>query len=284
MEETVAETTLEEETLQVRRRHAEFHRRLGELLSELVTTAEVYWVGALLNAQFDDVAPYTDTACGHELHDDARHNIYRKAVYVVPTLAPYRAALARLAELRETLAGAGTVLEPVAVDDVVSLRLPAHVFHRHYRRDVTAAEAEWLSRLGAARRYMEACAEHGYDATYRAAHQRVGELEQDLAALVAFRQAGGGPLLKRVRLHRVLASVRRAGARARQYPIRDAGLVVAGFDLVVSVPTAPPKVRNDRLEEVVAPLAQAENVAWYDAEKWTAASPRAQSGQAPNEL
>jgi len=70
-----------EELKAVERTYAHFHRVLGELLQELAALPEVVWLG-------DEQ--------GHEVRGEGEENIYRKAIYPVADLTPYREQLAEL--------------------------------------------------------------------------------------------------------------------------------------------------------------------------------------------
>ena len=276
MSEPTSQPSPTPQETEVLRKYAEFHRRLGGLLQELLSDAKVYWVGDLLGQAFSEAdTRFANTASGHELHpDDAARNVYRKAIYVISDPEPYRQVLERLVSLqREVMWLTGSkrpydgILEPVLVEDVALVRLRSHATFLQRELKPASLRKEVAAKLEGVRENAKAFEAVSLDdAATRRLYREIEALEKVVAALD---ELGEEPLLVRAKHLRVLPSVYAGGERARQVYVRDVGLILSGSKVIVEVPPASFKTRSDKVtREVIEPVAGYDNVTVYPLALW----------------
>ena len=270
-----------ETQLQVRRKYAEFHRKLGLLLSDLVEET-VYWSGAILEAQFSEAETrFVDTAVEHLLHvakdasdEDATRNVYRSALYVVEDAAVCQTALQDLRRVQgEVMALTGAkkpypgLLEPVLMEDVEFVRLRAH----RTNIDRVAKVAHFVGEVD--KRLVQAKVNAALFETVNPQDDETQRLYKEIAHLETVRekleQATEAKLLERVHSLRVMARVYRQGHTPKTVYIRNVGLVVTGANVRVEVPLRHRRRRSDHVAtDVIQPLVTFDNRSLYSYELW----------------
>ena len=100
--------------MEIEQSYAHFHRVLTQLLRQLIAEGETIWLGKE----------------GHVFRPQYEKNTYRKAIYIVPTLSPYRDALTELEQVqRQVMLETGVskpytgILLPKVLTGVTRIRL-----------------------------------------------------------------------------------------------------------------------------------------------------------------
>ena len=258
---------------EVQRLYAEFHRRNGAMMQELLLDAKkIYWAGDILRDTFsEEETRFVNTATGHELHvEEELKNVYHKAVYIVDEAEPYREVIERLKGLQSRvmmLTGASVpyvgLLEPHLFEDVSLARLRC----QHVNKDrkvlpkTYAAELEGkLEQLkDTARKFEQVSLED--DATKRV-HKEIEQL-QDIIRNVGLETER---ILVRTRTLVVMPYLYRQGEAQRVY-LRDEGLILVGNP---DVEIGRARLRRSDLvtKDKLEPLAAFENVEVYRLEEW----------------
>ena len=281
-EPSLGQLSEDEEThLQVRRKYAEFHRKLGLLLQDLVEET-VYWSGTILEAQFSEAdTRFVDTAAEHALHvskdasdEDVTRNVYRSALYVVEDAAVYRRALQDLRRVQgDVMALTGAkrpypgLLEPVLMEDVGFVRLRAH----RANIDRVAKVAYFVDEVE--KRLAQAKVNAALFETVNAHDEETARLYEEIAHLETVKEklarVTEPKLLERVHSLRVMARVYRQEHSPKTVYIRNVGLIVTGSNLRVEVPLRHRRRRSDRVaDDVIKPLVTFDNLSLYSYELW----------------
>lgn len=267
--------------VQIRRKYAEFHRKMGLLLQDLVERETVHWTGTILEAQFSGAETrFVDTAAEHVLHvgndasvEEAVQNLYRSALYVVRDVEVYRATLLDLRCVQSdvmALTGAqkpySGLLEPIFLEEVDFVRLRAQ--RVNLDRVATAAHfgesvEKRLAQVKTNATLFETVNPH--DAQTQRLYEEIAHLQ---AVKDKLEQLTDAKVLERTHSLRVMAKVYRRDHKPKEIYIRNAGLMVGG-NVKVDVPLRYRQRRSDRVtDDLIAPLASFDNVSLYDYALW----------------
>ena len=244
---------------EVARRHAHFHRVLGELLVDLGRETHVFWLS-------DD---------HHDVTDDPEPNRYAKAVYVLDDVSRYRAALAELEEVRaEALSLMGvreptqSLLMPKICLGVTKARILTNTGFASRRR----ARADVMATIAAQRDATEA-ALVTFASYPERAHQRdriAEELSELNAALHGLESANATFLRQHYRYTRYMCHVHYQDPdRFDQLYVGDVGVVLQGAN--PSVARHDPRRRKHRRTVGVEPVASVGPYLFYEEDAWRAA-------------
>lgn len=246
----------------LRRHYGHFHRVLIRLLNTLVEQERAYWLG---------------DQQGHIPRPDGQANTYRKALYVVEDLEPYRKDLTELEGLQQlvlglTLAKPVGVLMPQAVEqvrDVVLSRTTSWSSHAYDK-------ARIISKLSA----LSALAQTNLRAyqTYASTHDPNREaLENEITTLEAginlLRAHPEKTLRERAKSEKHTARLYAVGEEAEptMVYVRDVGLIVAGPGLTHAGRVRDGRDhlrRKDRMEGKLEPLLAYGNYEIYSEQEW----------------
>lgn len=269
----LSESASAEKDSEILRRYAEFHRRLGEMMVDLIQEAQVYWIGDLLEEAFGrEAMRFVNTATGHDLHlGEEAENIYRKAIYIVPSAEPWEDVIQHLIGIQShIMVLAGTkkpyhgILEPVLLKDVELARLRSQrsssdrrILPKTFLRDLDAK----LERLKAtAAKFEEVSLE---DEATKQIHKEVEHLNQVISIVGQQTEK----LLVRTESARVLPNIYQGG-KGRNVYVRDEGLILTGTPRV-EIPPLLFGRRKDRVtDNMLTPLTQYDNVKVYSLESW----------------
>lgn len=246
----------------IERVYAHFHRVLAELLTTLTDSAEVTWL--------DEP--------GHELTGDYRRNTYNPAVYIVPSLEPYRTDLRELADVQaEALELSGqqrpgrNLLPPLAVENVTHVRISRYTGQTGRTISIESA----LTRL----RQLEQVTVNNlkeFEQYARVHDPARRELEAELRELRrAIRNVtdSGALQLRESYRHTVIRPyIYTADGESQQLHMRNTGLIAAGINVTVDWRKGPRRTRSDKVS--IKPLASAGALDFYDLKSWEAAKAR----------
>lgn len=246
----------------LRRQYAHFHRVLLELLLDLEQQAWVWWL--------------TDKQ-GHLPKPEGEANTYRKALYVLEDLEPYRVRLADLETVRQTVLGLAIakpvgVLAPVAVENLNEVVLSKTVSWSSHAYDKSKVITKLYGALELAKRNLKvfdtfASAD---DPRREAIVREIYELEQGIETVRTYLEA---TLRERAKSEKHTARLYPEGARAEatMLYIRDVGLIVAGAGLIGGERVRYSKSehrRSDKMQGRLEPLLTYGNYAFYSEKSW----------------
>ena len=256
---------------ELERKYAEFHRKLGELLTGLLEDADIFWAADILQDGGDT---------GHVLRETGE-NDYHKAVYLLSSPLDYRERLEELSKVQEeafTLSGLETLprglLLPERIEDVGAVRVRVQEVFTHSDMSVERAKgvvSEDLNNLIAATRKFEA---YGQDDRTRALYEKIGRLKTGLEGFDRVEEV----LLRyrRPRLH--LAVYTNEPEPLKPY-LRDVGLILVGPRIDWNVDRSRRKRRSDRVtEEDLSPIVAYDSKFFYDAVRFKEASEEKRKG------
>lgn len=243
----------------VERTYAHFHRVLAELLETLVADSAVTWL---------------DTP-GHTLTGDYEKNVYNPAVYVVPSLDPYREALTELEEVQtEALELTGrtrpgrNLLPPLTAENVTHVRISKYEGQtgRTISREAGVARLKQLedSVTASLLEFEQYATEK--DPARRKVETELRALRKSIRTL---EQSKAGELRETYQQTVIRPYVYRADDTSEQLHMRSAGLIAAGPSVSVSWREGPRRTRSDKVQ--IEPIVQAGAFRFYDLEKWNAA-------------
>lgn len=245
--------------LEVARKHAHFHRVLGELLTTLGRETQTFWL----------------SGDRHEIGDGPERNRYAKAVYVAKDLAPYRGALDELDGVRAealSLMGAQeptpSLLSPKVCEGVAEARILTNTGFASRRR----ARADVIAALAAQRDAAEAALD-AFASYPERAHKR-DEIAQELselsAALHALRASRSASLRQHYRYTRHMCHIHYLDPeRFDQLYVGDVGVVLQGP--APRVARHDPRRRKHRRTEGAVPVASFGPYLFYEEDAWQAA-------------
>ena len=254
----------------VRRKYAEFHRKLGELLNHLVDEAETHWAGFYLREHFGDEVVPESAATGHVIGDGGANN-YRKAVYLL-SHNTVEGALDDLKKVqREALVLAGhkavtpELLLPQLFLGVQLVKARAQRVFTDADKPASAVADELATHLSQTEANARAFERFAVDDATARLYDEVRALQVGLERL----RAHGGRVIVRRRTHRLCPSVYVVGAsRPRAVYLRDVGLVCVGGSFMFDA--VPRKPRKDRVTPaVLEPLAAFADRLVYDAKDFS---------------
>lgn len=246
----------------LKRHYAHFHRVLLELLLDLEHQEQVWWL--------------TDKQ-GHIPRPEGEANTYRKALYVLEDLEPYKGRLKELEQVQLTVLGLAVakpvgVLTPVAVEGLSEVVLSKTVSWASHAYDKPKVISKLTGALALARGNLRS-----FQTYATTQDQRREALELEIHTLEAD--------IERLRAHPDAVFRERAKTEkhtARIYPhddrgevsmlyIRDVGLIVAGKGLTgtgrVRFSSSEHK-RSDKLTDKLKPLLVYGNYEIYDEQAW----------------
>lgn len=234
------------------RLYAHYHRLLIDLLEDLVEDAHVVWLAG---------------EEGHVRRPDGEPNTYRKALYVLEDLSPYRERLEALAAVQAEGHKAMGVKRPglllpgtqTGVRDVVVSRSEAWSSHA-LTKDVVVGKLEaFIAKTKGNLRAFETYAS-SYDPRREKVEGEIKELEEGLERLKVWDEA---VLRERARSDKHTARVLlpdpvTGEEETRLLYVRDVGLIIAGPGLTtrenaIETPTQR-KRRKDRMKGRLEPL------------------------------
>jgi hypothetical protein len=246
----------------LRRYYAHFHRVLLELLLELEARETVWWL--------------TDKQ-GHIPKPEGEANTYRKALYVLEELEPYRKRLLELEQVRQTVLALAIpkpvgVLMPVAVEGLREVVFSKTVSWSSHAYEKAKIISKLSGALGLARGNLST-----FQLYATTDDRRRDALEREIHTLEVD--------LERLRTHPENVFRERAKTEkhtARLYPqdgrgeismvyIRDVGLVIAGKGLTNAGrvrPSASEHRRSDKLTGKLEPLLVYGNYEIYAEREW----------------
>ena len=227
--------------MSVDRKYAHFHRLLSELLGKLIANEQTLWLGKE----------------GHIINPDHEKNTYRKAIYVVDSLAPYEEQLQDLAQVQqEVMASLGVakpyvgILLPKVLTDVTRVRLHTRLDWVSERFD----KGKLVSRLNK----IIATAENnlkGFEAhrsAFDAGYERLrAEVEEAKVVRERVRQSPEQDYRYRTAQELRNPYIYRGQARPVEAYVINHGLIVAGQ--LVTIERTPP-FRRERSDKVDAPI------------------------------
>ena len=267
MSKPVDETLAERRPLP--RLYAHYHRLLIELLEALVDEARVVWLTG---------------EEGHVRRPDGEPNTYRKALYVLEDLSPYRERLAELAAVQKEGHETMGVKRPglllpglqTEVRHVVVSRSESWASHALAKDTVVGKLEAFLAKTRGNLRAFETYAS-SHDPKREKVEAEIKELEQGLERLKAWDEA---VLRERARSDKYTARVLLpdpvTGEEMTQLLyVRDVGLIVAGPGLTtrpnaIETPTLR-KRRKDRMKGKLEPLVRFGAFEVFSEHKWQAA-------------
>ncbi len=246
----------------LKRQYAYFHRILLELLTELVAESTTYW---LSNKQ------------GHLPRAEGEANSYRKALYVVEELEPYRKRLTELETIQQAVMNLAIakpvgVLLPLTFEAIGKVVLSQAVSWSSHAYPKEKVLAKLTGALGIAKKNLRAFDTYAMtDDPYReAVMAEILELERGLEQLRQFPEA---TLRERARSEKHTARLYPLADRGevRMVYIRDVGLIVAGPGLTQAECVHfrnPRERRSDRMEGRLEPLLVYGNYEIYSERGW----------------
>ena len=250
------------------RLYAHYHRLLIDLLEDLVENARVLWLAG---------------EEGHIRRPDGQPNSYRKALYVLEDLSPYRERLEALAAVQAEGHRTMGVKRPglllpgtqTRVQHVVVSRSEAWSSHA-LAKDVVVGKLEaFIAKTKGNLRAFETYAS-SYDPRREKVEGEIKELEEGLEQLKAWDEA---VLRERARSDKHTARVLfpnpvTGEEETRLLYIRDVGLIVAGPGLTtrpnaIETPTQR-KRRKDRMKGKLEPLVRFGAFEVFSEKQWQA--------------
>ena len=257
--ESASEASAEIEQ-EIARKHAHFHRVLGELLTDLGREAKrTFWLN-------DD---------HHEVTNDPKRNRYAKAVYVVEEIKPFQETLRELEKLQaEALALMGaheptpSLLTPKVCTEVAEARILTNTGFASRRR----ARADVIAKLGAQRDATEAALVTF--ASYPERTHKRDEIAEELSALNAALHGLEASTAEFLRQHyrytRYMCHVHYDDPdRFDQLYVGDVGVVLQGSSARVT--RHDPRRKKHRRTEGVEPIASVGPYLFYEEDAWRAA-------------
>lgn len=247
----------------LRRYYAHFHRVLLELLLELEARETVWWL--------------TDKQ-GHIPKPEGEANTYRKALYVLEELEPYRQRLLELEQVRQTVLALAIpkpvgVLMPVAVEGLREVVLSKTVSWSSHAYEKAKIISKLSGALGLARGNLSTFQLYATtdDRRREALEREIHMLEVDLERLrnhpdELFRERA------KTEKHTARLYPQEGRGEVSMVYIRDVGLIVAGKRLTDAGrvrPSSSDHRRSDKLHDRLEPLLVYGNYQIYAEREWS---------------